>query len=135
MNYLGYAQQEIVGYMTLKFSPPKLSYRFPFKVGDSGGSSSTYTVTGLNPGQGSITSQESILAYNTLKVVPLFGQQVTYNNCFLMQARETDTWTDGTVHVTLSYYWLVPGVGSVAWGEGGEVEGSNFLLYKVAVKN
>jgi hypothetical protein len=135
MNYLGYAQQEIAGYMTLKFSPPKLSYRFPFEVGDSWGSSSTYTVTGLNPGKGSIANQVSVLAYNTLKIDPLFGEPVTYNNCFLLQTRDTDTWTDGTVHVTLTYYWLVPSLGSVAWGEGGEVDGSNFLLYNVSVKN
>ncbi|MCG2817569.1 MAG: hypothetical protein L6433_00960, partial [Actinomycetia bacterium] len=66
MSYLGYAQPEIVGYRTLKFDPPSLSYRFPFSVGDSWGSSSSYQITGLSPGHGSYTRNTNVLAYTRI---------------------------------------------------------------------
>ena len=123
MSYLGYAEQEIVGYRTLKFDPPYLSYRFPFSVGDSWGSSSSYQISGLTPGQGSITNNVIILAYNSVE-----SPCGKYDNCYLMQVHETETLMDGRIQKYITYYWLVPGIGVIASGPGGEIVDSRFNL-------
>lgn len=132
MYYLGNAEREIVGYRTLKFNPPILEYRFPFNVGDSWESSSTYSITGLTPGQGTVTSQVRVIGNNSLKLTVLITE-TTYNNCYLMEQQETDTMPDGTIHSYSTYYWLVPGIGRVAYGSGWG-NGSDFVLQSLRVQ-
>lgn len=51
-----------------------------------------------------------------------------YDNCFLVQVHETEMLVDGTIQNYISYGWLVPGIGMIAEGNGGEIVDSRFNL-------
>lgn len=96
--------------LTEKYSPPDLTYKTPFKVGDSWESINDVVYSGLASGTGRSETKIRVVARNSVKV-----PQGEYDTCYLLQYRYHNKDFQGTVYDSIEYAWLVPGVGSVAY--------------------
>jgi len=115
-----------------KFSPPELTYKFPFKVGDSWESVNDIVESGLATGTGRKEEQTKVIARSSVHV-----PQGDYAKCYLVQIREHAKYSSGEEITRIDYAWLVPGVGAVAYiysvnGEQNEVfsQASSFWRLK-----
>ena len=109
---LGNANKTIlseVSYIT-KYNPPRLTYKFPFKVGDTWQSVNDITYSGIGSGTGRLEENSKVISRNRIKV-----PQGEYSKCYLFQSKIHEKDSDGTETTYIQYAWLVPGVGAVAY--------------------
>jgi len=104
-----------------KYSPPEITYKMPFKVGDTWSSSSELSYSGLLSGKGREDFTTKAISKNSVKV-----PQGQYDISYLIQEKYHSVDPDGAETNNIYYTWLVPSVGAVAYmysvnGEQNEV--------------
>ena len=103
--------------MLTEYSPPRTTYRFPFRVGDRWESVSDQIAVDYPSASLHYHVTTKVISRNSIKVPA--GQFAT---CYLLQVKEDDVLVDGTSIHRFHYAWVVPNVGRVAFIEGYEDE-------------